>query len=114
MARRTLFTLLIIVGVPLGILMVLNLAGWRARLLARLFRATNRAVIVTPPQPFNPRCLTGSGFPFLPGDSTSHAGWQSHPTATFSSQTQPPEKSLYCTRQRNSPLPCRAKPLPII
>ena len=59
MARRTLVTLLIIVGGTLGILMVLNPAGWRARLLARLFRATNWAVMVTPPANFQPQVPAG-------------------------------------------------------
>jgi glucose/arabinose dehydrogenase len=59
MTRRTLVTLLIIVGVTLGILMALNPAGWRARLLARLFRATNRAVMVTPPANFQPQVPAG-------------------------------------------------------
>ena len=59
MARRTLVKLLIIVGVTLGILMVLNPAGWRARLLARLFRATNWPVMVTPPANFQPQVPAG-------------------------------------------------------
>jgi hypothetical protein len=54
MARRTLVTLLIIAGVMLGILMVLNPAGWRARLLARLFSCHNRAVMGTLPAKFQP------------------------------------------------------------
>ena len=59
MARRTLVKLLIIVGVTLGILMVLNPAGWRARLLARLFRTTNWPVMVTPPASFQPQVPPG-------------------------------------------------------
>ena len=59
MIRRTLVTLLIVIGVTLGILLVLNPAGWRARLLARVFRSANPAVMVTPPTSFQPQVPAG-------------------------------------------------------
>jgi glucose/arabinose dehydrogenase len=59
MVWRTLVTLLIVIGMTLGILMVLNPAGWRARLLARVFRSANPAVMVTPPASFQPQVPAG-------------------------------------------------------
>ena len=51
-AWRTLVTLLVISGMALGVLGVLNIAGWRARVLARLFRIENRPLIVAAPASF--------------------------------------------------------------
>jgi glucose/arabinose dehydrogenase len=51
---RKLVTLLIIAAAVLAFLAVCNVAGWRARVLARLFRTENRPVIVTPPAGFQP------------------------------------------------------------
>jgi glucose/arabinose dehydrogenase len=58
-AWRTLVTLLVISGVALGALAVLNIAGWRARILSRLFRTENRPLIVAPPASFRPEVPLG-------------------------------------------------------
>jgi glucose/arabinose dehydrogenase len=58
-AWRTLITLLILSGVALGVLAVLNIAGWRARVLARLLRTENRSLMVAPPPNFQPEVPPG-------------------------------------------------------
>jgi len=51
--------LLIISAAALGVLATFNVAGWRARILARVFRIENRPVIVTPPASFQPKVPPG-------------------------------------------------------
>ena len=58
-AWRTLITPLIVSGVALGVLAVLNIAGWRARVLARLLRTENRPLMVAPPANFQPEVPPG-------------------------------------------------------
>ncbi len=50
---------LLIIGAALGVLAVSNVAGWRARVLARLLRTENRPVMVAPPASFQPKVPLG-------------------------------------------------------
>jgi glucose/arabinose dehydrogenase len=50
---------LLIIGAALGVLVVSNVAGWRARVLARLLRTENRPVMVSPPASFQPKVPLG-------------------------------------------------------
>ena len=50
---------LLIIGAALGLLVVSNVAGWRARVLARLLGTESRPVMVAPPASFQPKVPLG-------------------------------------------------------
>jgi hypothetical protein len=91
-AWRTLVKALAISGVALGVLVVSNVAGWRARVFARLFRIENLPLIVAPPASFRPEVPLGFKVSLFLEVSPSRAGWRWHRTAIFSWQIQRLEK----------------------
>src|SRR5580700_1115297 len=57
---RRLIAIVAIAAAALTMLMfLLNLGGWRARILARLFRVDNQPVVVPPPPDFQPQVPPG-------------------------------------------------------
>jgi glucose/arabinose dehydrogenase len=56
--RRGLFAVLTVAAITL-VMFLLNAAGWRARILARLFRVENWPVVVPPPTNFQPQVPPG-------------------------------------------------------
>jgi glucose/arabinose dehydrogenase len=60
---RRLWRFVVVVAIALaaltGLFFLLNVGGWRARILARLFRVDNRPVIVQPPPDFRPHVPAG-------------------------------------------------------
>jgi glucose/arabinose dehydrogenase len=56
---RRLVAIVAIAAAALSMLFLLNLGGWRARILARLFRVDNQPVVVPPPPDFQPQVPPG-------------------------------------------------------
>src|SRR5271170_2904248 len=57
--RRGFIVLAAVSFTVLTMFLALNIAGWRARLLARLLRVDNHPVIVSPPADFQPQVPSG-------------------------------------------------------
>jgi glucose/arabinose dehydrogenase len=57
--RRSLGALGLTLAAGLTVILLLNLAGWRARVLARLLRTDNWPVVVSPPTDFQPQVPPG-------------------------------------------------------
>lgn len=58
-ARRTVFACVIVLSALIALPLVLNLGGWRARILSRIMRRVNSPVVVTPPPNFRPQVPPG-------------------------------------------------------
>ncbi|HET7893835.1 MAG TPA: sorbosone dehydrogenase family protein [Candidatus Sulfotelmatobacter sp.] len=59
MLSRTLKNIFALVAAAIILVSVLNVGGWRARLLARLFRVENQPLVVPPPPNFQPKVPAG-------------------------------------------------------
>ncbi len=57
--RSGFVALALIVATTLAIFFLLNVAGWRTRIVARLFRTENWPIVVSPPADFQPRVPPG-------------------------------------------------------
>lgn len=59
MLSKTLKNSFVLIAIAVLIMSVLNVGGWRARILARLFRVDNQPIIVPPPPNFQPGVPAG-------------------------------------------------------
>ena len=57
--RKSISASLVAITVAIALLLILNIGGWRARVLARLLRTDNQPVVVAPPPSFQPRVPPG-------------------------------------------------------
>src|SRR5258707_400934 len=57
--RRSFIALGLIITAVLAMIFLLNMGGWRARLLARLLRTDNWPIVVSPPANFQPQVPPG-------------------------------------------------------
>src|SRR5271167_1186709 len=57
--RRSLIALVLIIGAALAVILLLNLGGWKALVVARALRTTNYPIVVSRPPNFLPRVPPG-------------------------------------------------------
>jgi len=59
MMRQRLILLMVLIATAITLLLILNLGGWRARVLSRFLRTNNQPMVVSPPSNFEPQVPPG-------------------------------------------------------